>query len=133
MKDHLKMARKSGKPPSRLDLRKAAEAAEKLGKTAAPKATKKAKAPKKKTTKKSKAAAHPERLRMVWGVFDNSNQQIAAFPYSQRAEAEKKLQDMAGKGKGPYFIQPVKEAIIEDDEPEVEPEPEPAREEEEEE
>lgn len=133
MKDHPTMARKSGKSPSRLDLRKAAEAAEKLGKTAAPKAAKK-KATKKKTTKKTKAAAHPERLRMVWGVFDNSNQQIAAFPYAQRAEAEKKLQDMAGKGKGPYFIQPVKEAIIEDDEePEVEEVVAPARDEEEEE
>jgi hypothetical protein len=52
---------------------------------------------------------------MVWGVFDNSNQQIAAFPYAQRAEAEKKVQDMAGKGKGPYFIQPVKEAILEEE------------------
>ena len=114
------MARKTGKSPSRLELRKAAEAAEKVTKTAAPKAVKKkAKAAKKKSTKKAKAIAHPERLRLVWGVFDNSNQQVAAFPYAQRAEAEKKLQDMAGKGKGPYFIQPVKEAIIDEEEEEI--------------
>lgn len=116
------MARRTGKPPSRIELRKAAEAAEKSEKpakkkVAGAKATKK---PAKKTTrKKTKASTAPERLRMVWGVFDNSNQQVAAFPYSGRADAEKKVEDMAGKGRGPYFIQPVKEAILEAEEDEA--------------
>lgn len=110
------MARRTGKSPSRLELRKATEAAEKKGVKATTKsASKTTKKTAKKTTKKSKSSKAPERLRMVWGVFDNSNQQVAVFPYSQRAEAEKKIQDMAGKGKGPYFIQPVKEPIIEEE------------------
>ena len=115
------MAKRSGKSPSRLDKRREVEAAEALEekKPKAAKATKK-KATKKKTTrKKTKSTAAPERLRMVWGVFDNSNQQVAAFPYPDKAAAEKKIEDLAGKGRGPYFIQPVKEAIIE-------PEPEEA-------
>lgn len=116
------MARKVGKSPSRLELRRASEAAEKKAKTPAAKAEGKAtkKAVKKRTTKKSKTAKAPERLRMVWGVFDNSNQQVAAFPYSDRAAAEKKVEDMVGRGKGPYFIQPVKEPIIEEEPEEVE-------------
>jgi flagellar hook-length control protein FliK len=99
-----------------MELRRAVEAADKKPKAAKTPSAKSAKKPaKKKSTKKTKAAQVPDRLRMVWGVFDNSNQQIAAFPYAQRAEAEKKVQDMAGKGKGPYFIQPVKEAILEEE------------------
>ncbi|MBY0588116.1 hypothetical protein K2X85_13120 [bacterium] len=111
------MARRTGKSPGRIELRKAAEAAEKKEKVTktAKSTTKSPKKTTKKTTKKSKSSKTPERLRMVWGVFDNSNQQVAAFPYAERAEAEKKLQDMAGKGKGPYFIQPVKEPIIEEE------------------
>ncbi len=113
------MARRTGKSPSRLELRKAGEAAEKKEKTtkaaSSKSATKTTKKATKKTTKKTKGAKTPERLRMVWGVFDNSNQQVAAFPYAQRSDAEKKLADMAGKGKGPYFIQPVKEPIIEEE------------------
>jgi hypothetical protein len=115
------MARRTGKSPSRIELRKASEAAEKKEKgtkTASTKsASKTTKKAAKKSTKKSKSSKTPERLRMVWGVFDNSNQQVAAFPYAQRADAEKKLVDMAGKGKGPYFIQPVKEPIVEEEPP----------------
>lgn len=112
------MPRRTTKSPSRLELRKAAEAAEKKPKAAKgeAKATKKAPAKKRTTKKSTKAVKNPERLRMVWGVFDNGNQQIAAFPYAQRELAEKKVEDMAGKGKGPYFIQPVKEPIIEEEE-----------------
>lgn len=112
------MAKRAGKPPSRLELRKAVEAAEKQGKTA--KAEKKPAAPKKKKATKKKAVktAVSERLRLLWGVFDNSNQQVAVFPYAQRADAEKKLKDMEGKPRGPFFIQPVKEPILEPEEAE---------------
>jgi hypothetical protein len=113
------MARRTGKSPSRLELRKASEAAEKKEKgtkaASSKSTTKSAKKATKKSTKKTKGSKTPERLRMVWGVFDNSNQQVAAFPYADRAQAEQKLVDMAGKGKGPYFIQPVKEPIIEEE------------------
>ena len=108
------MAKRTGKTPNRLELRKAAEAAEKKKKDAPASKAKAKKAPAKKgTRRKSAKSSAPERLRMVWGVFDNSNQQVAAFPYAQRQLAEKKIEDLAGKGRGPYFIQPVKEPIIE--------------------
>jgi hypothetical protein len=111
------MARRTSKPPSRLELRKAAEAAESLEAAggaddgeAAPKVKKKAakKTVRRKSTKKK---VDPTRLRMVWGVFDNSNQQVAVFPYTDRAAADKKAVEMTEKGRGPYFVQPVKEPL----------------------
>lgn len=135
------MARK-GKTTSRLELRKAAEAAERqsegeeeeadddssdvvadvdvadiadlaeeveekpVAKTVKKKAAKKA--VRRKTSKKKVDA---QRLRLVWGVFDNSNQQIATFPYPDRASAEQKAVEMREKGRGPYFVQPVKEPM----------------------
>lgn len=126
------MARRTTKPPSRLELRKAAEAAEQgeagaaAGEAsdkeaAAGKAAVKKKAAKKTVRRKStKKKTDPHRLRMVWGVFDNSNQQVAVFPYVDRASADKKAQEMTEKGRGPYFVQPVKEPLP------LEPEPEPA-------
>lgn len=119
------MAKRTGKSPSRLELRKAHEAAAKKPKAATKaekleKAEKKKAAPKKKPTKrKSAKAAVSERYRMMWGVFDNSAQQVAVFGYAHRSDAEKKLKDMEGKPRGPFFLQPVKEAI-----PEPEPEEE---------
>jgi hypothetical protein len=111
------MARKS-----RLELRREAEVAEKLENAegadgAAAKPAKKAAA--KKTAAKKPAASRskkakkvdPTRLRLVWGVFDNSNQQIATFPYSDRAAADAKVVEMMDKGRGPYFVQPVKEPM----------------------
>lgn len=107
------MARRTTKSPSRLELRKAAEAAKATQEGAAEPAAKKKtaeKAPRKKTAKKKKKV-DPSRLRLVWGVFDNSNQQVASFPYPERSQADKKAADLSEKGRGPYFVQPVKEAI----------------------
>jgi hypothetical protein len=77
---------------------------------------------KKAAVKKAPGAAKPKkkvkkveivRLRMTWGIFDNSNQQQATFPYSEKAAAEARLKELHDKGKGSYFLQPVKEPIIE--------------------
>ena len=110
------MVRKTSKSPSRLDKRKEFEAAEKLeaveSKTAKPdkkKAVRKA-SPKKK--KKKKKLEH-QRMRMTWGVFDNSNHQVAVFPYVERDKADSKAAAMTEKGRGPFFVQPVKEPITE--------------------
>ncbi|MFO0947903.1 MAG: hypothetical protein U1D30_18605 [Planctomycetota bacterium] len=67
--------------------------------------------------KSTKKKVDPHRLRLVWGVFDNSNQQVATFHYSDRAGADKKAEEMTEKGRGPYFVQPVKEPLP------LEPEP----------
>lgn len=113
------MARRTGKSPSRLELRRANDAAEErlkeggaepAGDEAKPakKAAAKKPAVKRKSTKKK---SDPTRMRMVWGVFDNSNQQIASFPYNDRASADKRVVDLSEKGRGPYFVQPVKEPM----------------------
>ena len=117
------MAKRTGKAPSRMELRRAAEAAEKKEKTGAE--TKAPKAVKKRATKKADGTTTPKprakktkkveiiRLRLCWGVFDNSNQQVATFGYSEKSAAEAKLKELNEKGRGVYFLQPVKEPIVE--------------------
>ena len=95
------------KIPSRLELRKQAEAAEK---NPAPKKAKKKKAAKKRTTRRTKDAA-PERKRLVWVIYTATLREEARFPYDQRAEAEEKLETLLAKGKRTYFLQPVKELV----------------------
>lgn len=126
------MAKRSGKSPSRLEMRKQVEAAEKRGVVDG-----EAKPKKKKAVavdadgvviKKVKKAAKPKkkvkkvvnvRQRRVWGIFDNSNQQVATFPYAQRQAADTRLTELQEKGKSnTYFIQPVNEPIAEPVEPE---------------
>jgi hypothetical protein len=114
------MAKRASKPKSRLEKRKENEAAEKLAadKPAAEKkksGKKKAEgaAAKPKTTKKKSKKAENVRLRMMWGIFDNSNQQVATFPYAQKAAAEARLAELLEKGRGTFFINPVREPIVE--------------------
>ena len=137
------MARRAGRGKSRIDLRREAEAAERSDgeqaeggepseaagepeakpKKAAKTPRKKAATVKKPTTrrKSSKKKAAPTRLRMFWGVFDNSNSQVAIFPYPERAAAVERATELGEtKSRGPYFVQPVKEPIP------IEPTPEEA-------
>lgn len=103
------MARKS-----RLDLRKEAEAAEAIeAEEAKAGVKKKKKAAKRKTTKRTKKVKAIVRKRLLWGVFSSSMKEEARFPYDQRKEADKKLQQLSSKNKRTYFIQPIKEAISE--------------------
>lgn len=107
------MARKT---PSRLELRKMAEAAAAQGEgESATKKTKKKRATARKTTtrtKRTKAVAQ-QRKRLMWGVFNGSMKEEARFPYDQREAAEEKLEQLRSKGKKLYFIQPIKEEITE--------------------
>jgi hypothetical protein len=64
---------------------------------------------KRKTTRKK--AASEARKRMVWGVFSSSMKEEGRYPYDQRKEAEKKLEQLSSKSKKPFFIQPMKEVI----------------------
>ena len=68
----------------------------------------KKKAKRKSTRKKSASEA---RKRLVWGVFSSSMKEEGRFPYDQRKEAEKKLEQLSSKSKKQYFIQPMKEII----------------------
>jgi hypothetical protein len=69
-----------------------------------------AKAAKPKTrTRTSKVA----RLKVVWGVFNNSNQCVATFDYPRRKEAEELKDKLTTEKKNTHFIQPVKEPMEE--------------------
>lgn len=94
-----------------------ADEADEEGEEAAPK---KRKAPAKeakeaKPKPKRTRTAKQVRMKVVWKVFNNSNQPVATFDYSKRKEAEEhaaKLQ-AAKNPPQPFFVQPVKEAIEE--------------------
>jgi cobalamin biosynthesis protein CobT len=75
--------------------------------------------------KKKKAAKEPKpkrsrtakqvRMKVVWGVFNNSNQCVAKFDYPKRKEAEEHAAKLsaAKSPPQPFFIQPVKEPMEE--------------------
>jgi hypothetical protein len=83
-------------------------------------APKKKKKPVKEAKPKAKPKAKPRtrtpkvvRMKVVWGVFNNSNQRIAVFEYPKRAEAEDKARQLTADKKSTHFVQPVKEPIEE--------------------
>jgi hypothetical protein len=51
------------------------------------------------------------RMRVVWGVFNNSNQRVASFDYPKKAEAEEHARKLMADKKQTFFIQPIKEPI----------------------
>ncbi len=98
------MARKT---LNRMELREAAEAAEKLE---AEGAVKKKKA----TKRKSRAKVEKEiRLRAYWGVFNQQLKRVALFEYHERDAAQKKAEELSTSQKSPHFVRPVKEEITE--------------------
>ena len=112
------MARKT---VSRKKLRAESEAAEKKKKKTKKKAAKKTakkKAAKKKAAKKKKKKRRSKkdivvRLRLFWGVFNQSMKRVALYEFNQRKQAEKKAEDLSKSGKSPHFVQRVKEEIEE--------------------
>lgn len=72
--------------------------------------------PKKK--KKKKAASAPVkprartskqvRMKVVWGVFNNSNQQLATYPYPQESDARAHAERLTTEKKTNHFVQKVK-------------------------
>lgn len=71
----------------------------------------KAKAPAK--PRKSRAAK-VVRMRVVWGVFSNSNQCVATYEYPRKAEAEAHVAKLIADKKSTHFLQPVKEPMPEE-------------------
>jgi hypothetical protein len=76
-------------------------------------------APKKKKaapkTTKPKRSRTPKvvRMKVVWGVFNNSNQRVAVYPYPQKQEAEEHATRLTADKKNTHFIQPIKEPLEE--------------------
>lgn len=95
---------------NRMALREEAEAAEKAGLTSeAKKPAKKAATPRK-SRKKEVAEV---RMKLFWGVFNQSLKRVALFEFNQKKQAEKKAEELSQSGKSPHFVQKVKEAIEE--------------------
>lgn len=96
---------------NRKALREEADAAEKIEKKAAKKKTVKKKAAK----RKSRAKVPPEdvRVRLFWGVFNQSLKRVALYEFNQKKQAEKKAEGLSQSGKSPHFVQKVKEPIEE--------------------
>jgi len=88
----------------------AAEAAEKAAGGTKKKAAKKKAAPRKARKKKEAAEI---RVKLFYGVFNQSLKRVALFEFNQKKQAEKKALDLSKDGKTPHFVQKVKEAIEE--------------------
>jgi cobalamin biosynthesis protein CobT len=80
-------------------------------------APKKKKAPPK---PKVKAKAKPRsraakitRMRVVWGVFSNSNQCVATYEYPKKQEAVDHATRLTADKRNTHFVQPIKEPIEE--------------------
>jgi DNA (cytosine-5)-methyltransferase 1 len=75
----------------------------------APKKKKKAapKEPKPKRTRTPKQV----RMRVVWGVFNNSNQRVSTYDYNKKKEAEEHAAKLMTDKKTTFFIQPIKEPM----------------------
>lgn len=75
---------------------------------------KKAKPEKKVTKRKSRAkSAEPARMKLFWGVFNQSMKRVALYDFTQKRQAEAKAAELSASGKSPHFVGKVKEAITE--------------------
>jgi hypothetical protein len=104
------MARKT---PSRLELRRQAEAANQTPATTEKEGKKRKaeKEPGKKPVRRTKAKV-AERRRLMWAVYNGSMKEEGRFGYDQRDAAEEKVQQLKLKSpKKIFFIQAIKETI----------------------
>src|SRR5207253_10275142 len=85
----------------------------------------KKKPPKKKPAKPRTRTRTPKitRMKVVWGVFSNSNQRVATFDYPKRKEADDLAAKLSNDKKATHFVQPVKEPMEEKKEKEKEKNP----------
>lgn len=83
----------------------------------APKKKKKKKVVKPKVVKEAKPkrsrAAKVVRMKVVWAVFNNSNQRVATYDYPKRKEADEHANRLQTEKKSTFFVQPVKEPMEE--------------------
>jgi hypothetical protein len=74
---------------------------------------KKKPAPKPRVTKARTRTPKVTRMRVVWGVFNNSHQMIEEFEYPRKKDAEELVAKLTTDKKSghPFFLQPVKKPI----------------------
>ena len=104
------MARKIVNRKALREEAEAAEAAEKAAGGPKKKTAKKKAAPRKARKKKEAAEI---RVKLFYGVFNQSLKRVALFEFNQKKQAEKKAVDLSKDGKTPHFVQKVKETIEE--------------------
>lgn len=89
-------------------LRKEAEAAQQAAEgTTSEAAVAKAPPKRKKRTKETPV----ERVKLYWGVYNQSMKCVAKYEYSQKRDAEKKAAALSDPGKSQHFIQKIREVI----------------------
>jgi hypothetical protein len=69
--------------------------------------------PKPKPKPKRTRVAKVVRMRVVWGVFNNSHTEVDRFDYPKRHEADARAAQLMSEKKSTHFVQPVKVAIEE--------------------
>lgn len=73
-----------------------------------------AKAKKKPAKRKSRAKEPVEvRMKLFWGVYNQSLKRVALYEFTQKKQAEQKASEMSQGGKSPHFVQKVKEPVSE--------------------
>jgi hypothetical protein len=72
---------------------------------------KKKKAPAKEPKPKRERKTKNVRMRVVWKVFNNSNQAVATYDYPKKQEAEDHAAKLKADKGQTFFVQPVKEEI----------------------
>jgi hypothetical protein len=84
----------------------------------APKKKKKVKPPPKvkPKAKPRTRAVKITRMRVVWGVFNNSHQMVASYEYPKRSDADAHAVRLTTEKRNTHFVQPVKEPIVEEKE-----------------
>ena len=86
------------------------------GEAAAPAEKKKKAAGEKKPPAKRKSRAkstEPARMKLFYGVFNQSLKRVALYDFTQKRQADAKAAELSSSGKSPHFVQKVKEAITE--------------------
>jgi hypothetical protein len=78
-----------------------------------PKKKKKPPAKPKPAPKPRARAAKHVRMKIVWGVFNNSNSQVETYPFSQEREARAHAEKLSTDKKQTHFVQKVKKPLEE--------------------
>lgn len=64
--------------------------------------------------RKSRAkSSEPARMKLFYGVFNQSLKRVALYDFTQKRQADAKAAELSASGKSPHFVQKVKEAIAE--------------------
>jgi hypothetical protein len=106
----------AGRVSDRRDLRRQAEAAERIEQEAGPADAavppkKQRKATAKPSARKPRAAKADPRMRARWCIYDAAMKPVAMFAYNQRAEADARLIDLLARARGVHFLRLFKDAI----------------------